>query len=63
VTCERLIGFESDQPDRIWVTDLTYIPTDAGWLYLASVPFRLLECMVGIRWDSSTRRPAELADV
>jgi putative transposase len=29
--------FAPDQPDRIWVSDLTYIPTDEGWLYLASV--------------------------
>jgi transposase InsO family protein len=34
-----LVGrlFAPDQPDRIWVSDLTYIPTDQGWLYLASV--------------------------
>jgi putative transposase len=34
-----LVGrlFAPDQPDRIWVSDLTYIPTDEGWLYLASV--------------------------
>lgn len=24
-------------PDRVWVGDITYIPTDAGWLYLAVV--------------------------
>jgi putative transposase len=34
-----LVGrlFAPDQPDGIWVSDLTYIPTDEGWLYLASV--------------------------
>jgi transposase InsO family protein len=34
-----LVGrlFDPDQPDRIWVSDLTYVPTDEGWLYLASV--------------------------
>ena len=34
-----LVGrlFAPDQPDRIWVSDLTYIPTDEGWLSLASV--------------------------
>jgi putative transposase len=34
-----LVGrlFAPDQPDRIWVSDLTFIPTDEGWLYLASV--------------------------
>ena len=34
-----LVGrlFAPDQPNRIWVSDLTYIPTDEGWRYLASV--------------------------
>jgi putative transposase len=34
-----LVGrlFAPDQPDCIWVSDLTFIPTDEGWLYLASV--------------------------
>jgi putative transposase len=34
-----LVGrlFAPEQPDRIWVSDLTFIPTDEGWLYLASV--------------------------
>jgi transposase InsO family protein len=34
-----LVGrlFDPDQLDRIWVSDLTYIPTEEGWLYLASV--------------------------
>nr|WP_246589119.1 IS3 family transposase [Desertibacillus haloalkaliphilus] len=29
--------FHADQPDRIWVTDITYIWTLKGWLYLATV--------------------------
>lgn len=29
--------FEVSQPDRIWVTDITYIRTWEGWLYLAIV--------------------------
>ena len=24
-------------PNQVWVTDITYIPTDEGWLYLATV--------------------------
>ena len=27
--------FTVDRPDRIWVGDITFIPTQAGWLYLA----------------------------
>ena len=29
--------FGMDRPDRAWVTDITYIRTDEGWLYLAVV--------------------------
>src|SRR3989339_433436 len=27
--------FEATAPNRIWVSDITYISTDDGWLYLA----------------------------
>ena len=27
--------FEATAPNKVWVTDITYIPTDDGWLYLA----------------------------
>jgi len=27
--------FNVDEPDRAWVTDITYIRTHDGWLYLA----------------------------
>jgi len=27
--------FETSAPNRIWLTDITYIPTKEGWLYLA----------------------------
>lgn len=29
--------FEVNMPDRVWVTDLTYIKTHEGWSYLAVV--------------------------
>jgi transposase InsO family protein len=29
--------FVRDRPDQLWLGDLTYIPTDEGWLYVASV--------------------------
>lgn len=29
--------FEAHAPDRVWLTDLTYIATDEGWLYLAGI--------------------------
>lgn len=30
-------NFHADEPDRLWVADITYIPTWAGFLYLAVV--------------------------
>ena len=27
--------FKAEAPNRVWVTDITYIPTEEGWLYLA----------------------------
>lgn len=34
---ENMLGqqFEVSGPNRVWVTDITYVPTDEGWLYLA----------------------------
>jgi putative transposase len=29
--------FEASLPDRKWAADITYVPTDEGWLYLAGV--------------------------
>jgi putative transposase len=30
-------NFAVGAPDRVWVSDITYLPTDEGWLYLATV--------------------------
>jgi transposase InsO family protein len=27
--------FTTSQPNQVWVSDITYVPTDEGWLYLA----------------------------
>ena len=29
--------FDSTRPNETWVTDITYVPTDEGWLYLSGV--------------------------
>lgn len=36
---ENLLGrqFRAELPDRTWAVDITYVPTDEGWLYLAGV--------------------------
>ena len=35
---ENLLGqrFQAGEPNKVWLSDITYIPTDEGWLYLAS---------------------------
>jgi putative transposase len=30
-------NFAADRPDRVWLADVSYIPTDEGWLYLAAI--------------------------
>nr|WP_264338556.1 DDE-type integrase/transposase/recombinase [Wolbachia endosymbiont (group A) of Cheilosia soror] len=30
-------NFIVDQPNKVWVTDITYIKTKEGWLYLAAI--------------------------
>jgi len=34
---ENLLGqqFQASEPNQVWVSDITYVPTDEGWLYLA----------------------------
>ena len=28
---------KTDAPNQVWVTDITYVPTDEGWLYVAAI--------------------------
>jgi putative transposase len=30
-------NFVADRPDQVWLADVSYIPTDEGWLYLAAI--------------------------
>ena len=39
-------------PNQIWVADITYIPTQEGWLYLASVMDLYRRRIVGWAMDS-----------
>jgi len=58
---ENLLGqdFSADAPNRKWVTDITYIPTREGWLYLASVMDLYSRKIVG--WHMGERMTKELA--
>ncbi len=57
----NLIGrhFSAAGPNRIWLADITYIPTAEGWLYLAAVMDLFSRKIVG--WAMRDHMQAELA--
>ena len=50
--------FSAEGPDQLWVADITYVPTWAGWLYLAVVLDAWSRRIVG--WAMATHMEAEL---
>jgi transposase InsO family protein len=50
--------FAAERPDQKWLTDITYIPTREGWLYLAAVLDLFGRRIVG--WAMSERITADL---
>jgi putative transposase len=50
--------FEVEEPDEAWVSDITYIPTAQGWLYLC-VFIDLYSRMV-VGWSMAANMKAEL---
>lgn len=50
--------FSADEPDELWVTDVTYIPTDEGWLYLCSILDVFSRRFLG--WSLATHLRTEL---
>jgi putative transposase len=50
--------FEADRPNQKWLGDITYIPTQEGWLYLAAVLDLYSRRIVG--WAMSDRIDSEL---
>ena len=50
--------FDVDTPDKVWTADITYIPTDEGWLYLSAVMDLCFKGIVG--WSMNNRMKAEL---
>ena len=51
-------NFEADQPEQVWLSDITYIPTLEGWLYLAAVLDLYTRRIVG--WAMSNRMTSAL---
>lgn len=52
--------FSVSKPNQYWVGDITYIPTDQGWLYLATVIDLYSRQVVG--WSMSNRMQATLVN-
>ena len=50
--------FEADAPDRLWVADITYVPTWAGFLFLAVVVDAFSRRVVG--WSMANHLRTEL---
>jgi len=51
--------FEVDAPDKVWVTDITYIKTHEGWLYLSVVIDLFSRRVIG--WSAQPRMTTDLA--
>ena len=51
-------NFTADEPDKLWVSDITYIHTDEGWLYLCTVIDLFSRRVVG--WTQSKRMKADM---
>lgn len=50
--------FNPSSPNQVWVTDITYIPSDEGWLYLAAVK-DLYTCEI-VGWAMDARMTKSL---
>ncbi|MBP1807771.1 transposase InsO family protein [Rubellimicrobium aerolatum] len=51
--------FEAPAPNRVWLADITYVPTGEGWLYLAAVLDVATRKIVG--WAMRDHMRTELA--
>ena len=51
--------FTAAAPNRVWLADITYIPTDQGWLYLAAIMDLYSRKIVG--WAMRDHLRTELA--
>ncbi|WP_369126846.1 DDE-type integrase/transposase/recombinase [Paenibacillus sp. A3] len=49
-------SFKRFAPNQVWMTDITYVPTDEGWLYLASVMDLYSRKIVGFHMDERMKK-------
>src|SRR5947209_811637 len=50
--------FDAERPDTVWLADISYLPTDEGWLYLAAIEDLATREVVG--WSMADHLRAEL---
>lgn len=50
--------FQAPKPNTAWVSDITYVPTEEGWLYLATFIDLCTRKIVG--WSMSSRMTTEI---
>ena len=50
--------FKAERPNACWLSDVTYIPTREGWLYLAAVLRCVLAGHCGLGHEPDAGRPA-----
>jgi len=51
-------NFAADRPDQVWLADISYLPTDEGWLYLAAIKDLATREILG--WSMADHLKAEL---
>ncbi|MCF6767600.1 DDE-type integrase/transposase/recombinase [Thiotrichales bacterium 19S11-10] len=52
--------FKVKAPNKVWCSDITYIRTDQGWLYLATVIDLYSRMIIG--WSMSTSLKTKIVD-
>jgi putative transposase len=50
-------NFKVDAPNKVWVSDITYVPTQEGWLYVSVSLDLFSRKVVGLGMDSSLLTP------
>ncbi len=53
--------FKARKPNQLWVTDITYIPTNEGWLYLATVMDLYSRKIIGWAMDKTMTKELVIA--
>ena len=55
---KNLIQTEPTKKNKVWSTDITYIPTQQGWAYLSTIMDRYTKKVIA--WDLGKRMTVEL---